>query len=86
MTTTNEIHEWFDAAKKIGSTHMIVVCDTFDHGDYPLGVYSPIVGDVQCLKEYNAHNGQNMQRVMEVYDLSKPFPNRKGLVMDLPKR
>jgi hypothetical protein len=87
MTTANDIREWFDEAKRIGSTHMIVVCDTFDHEDYPIGVYRPIVGDEQCLREYDAHNGTNMQRVMEVYDLRKSWESQSsGLTMNLPER
>ncbi len=87
MTTANEIHEWFTAAKKIGSTHMIVACDGFDHEDYPIGVYTAIKGDAECLMEYDAHNGKNMQRVMEVYDLSKSWESQAtGRVMNLPKR
>ncbi len=87
MSTASEIKDWFDEAKKIGSSHMIVVCDTFSHEDYPIGVYSPIKGDEECLKRYNEHNGPNMQRVMEVYDISKGWAAQaKGRVMNLPDR
>jgi hypothetical protein len=64
-TSKFEISSWFDRGVKQGATHMIVVCDTFDHEDYPCYAESP--EDAQ--KVYDEHNGPNMQRVMEVYDL-----------------
>lgn len=62
-TTRDDICRWFDAAKKSGATHMIVVCDTYDHEDYPVNIMSE--DDVKAKYEY--YNGKNMQRVMEVY-------------------
>ena len=38
MTTKHEIAQWFDRGVSEGATHMIVVCDTFDHEDYPVYV------------------------------------------------
>jgi hypothetical protein len=85
MTDLVEIRGWFEAAKKRGSTHMIVVCDTYDHEDYPLGVYDTIRGDADCLRQYHAHQGVNMQRVMEVYDISLGWVTQStGRVMNLP--
>ncbi len=64
-TTMEEIRAWFDRGKAQGVTHMIVVCDTFDHEDYP--VYVKPGGDPnKVLSEYS---GKDMQRVMEVYNL-----------------
>lgn len=65
MTTHDEISEWFDRGVSQGAAHMIVVCDTCDHEDYP--VFS--TGDEETRAAYAQYNGQNMQRVMEVYDL-----------------
>ena len=42
-----------------------MVCDTFDHEDYP--VYVKPGEDVRAI--YAQYNGPNMQRVMEVYNL-----------------
>jgi hypothetical protein len=64
MTTQNEISQWFDRGVKKGATHMIVVCDTFDYEDYPVYVFPE--DDVDKL--YDTHN-ENMQKVMEVYNL-----------------
>jgi hypothetical protein len=67
MTTKQEIGAWFDRglAYPEKPTHMLVVVDGFDHEDYPVFVKpSENVHDV-----YNAYNGPNMQRVMEVYNL-----------------
>ena len=63
MTTKQDISEWFDQGAKTGATHMLVVCDTFDHDDYPVFAKS----DADCVALYK-YPGE-MQRVMEVYDL-----------------
>lgn len=63
--TRIDIACWFDNGVEKKATHMIVVCDTFDHEDYPVFVMSG--EDVrEKVKKYS----ENMQRVMEVYDLS----------------
>jgi len=64
-TTKEDISGWFDRGVEKGATHMLVVCDTFDWDDYP--VYVTPEQDVQ--KSYDAYNGKNMQKVMEVYNL-----------------
>jgi hypothetical protein len=66
MTTQTLIGEWFDEGKRFKATHLIVVCDTYDHEDYPVYAFSE-QGARQVVAE---HNGVNMQRVMEVYNLS----------------
>jgi hypothetical protein len=66
MTTKEDIREWVENAPR-GTTHMIVVCDTFSHEDYP----------VYVSRRENVHDreaeyrGKNMQTVMEVYNLKK---------------
>ena len=82
MTTKEEIGTWFDKGKESGFLYMIVVCDTFDHEDYP--VYTK---EEDFKKEYDAHNNINMQRVMEVYDLSidKEFQINQGRAFNKPK-
>lgn len=69
MTTRAQIAEWFDRGKKDkkNPTHMIVVCDTFDHEDYPVYVYP----DQDVSKRVKECDESSMQRVMEVYDLRK---------------
>ncbi len=64
-----QLEEWFDRGAKDTKkpTHMIVVCDTFDHEDYPVYVY-PGQDAREVAKEYD---GKNMQRIMEVYSFSK---------------
>lgn len=63
MTTKNEIAGWFDRGIAQGATHMLIVCDTFDHDDYPVFVTS----NNDCMMKYR--NPGEMQKVMEVYDL-----------------
>jgi len=59
---------------------MIVVCDTFDHEDYP--VYAATAEE--CVATYKAPG--EMQRVMEVYDLAadKAAQLREARAMHLP--
>lgn len=58
---------WFDRGVREGATHMIIACDTFEWEDYP--VYVKKGEDVR--KKVAELDGPNMQKVMEVYDLSK---------------
>jgi hypothetical protein len=68
-TTREDIRAWFKEGKKKKATHMIVVCDTFDYEDYPVYVQKN-----EDVREVEAkYNGKGMQRVMEVYNLSKNF-------------
>ena len=65
-TIQEDIRAWIDEAKSKGATHLIVACDTFDHEDYPI----PCMSAQECRDKFKSHNGPNMQKVMEVYDLS----------------
>lgn len=63
MTTKEDIRFWLETARKQGASHVIVVCDTFDHEDYPVYVTPP--QDVHEVKE--RYDNNSMQRIMEVY-------------------
>ncbi|KKM21264.1 hypothetical protein LCGC14_1637080, partial [marine sediment metagenome] len=66
MTTREDIYNWLtceDDRRKPHHTHMLVVVDTFDYGDYP--VFTDSVHEA-----ISKYHGSNMQRVMEVYNLS----------------
>lgn len=62
-----EIAAWFDRGVAEQATHMIVVCDTFDHSDYPVNVKP----EEDVHERVTHYRNQSMQRVMEVYDLRK---------------
>ena len=66
MTTKEEISRWFDIGVQKNATYMIVVCDTFDWEDYP--VYITQEQNVHDI--YKMYNNENMQKVMEVYNLN----------------
>lgn len=66
-TTKDDIKLWIKEGQDKGATHMIVVCDTYDWDDYP--VY--VMPGQDAKSEFNTRNGSNMQKVMEVYNLSK---------------
>jgi hypothetical protein len=72
-TTVEDLKEWYAQAKKEKATYMIVVCDTFDHEDYP--VYVKKGEDIH--ERVANYNGPNMQRIMEVYCMKKPFDKQK---------
>ena len=69
MTTKDDIRKWLsgEAANRNQSTHMLVICDTFDYSDYPVFCASK----VEALARI-AQPGA-MQRVMEVYNLHMPI-------------
>ncbi len=67
MTTTATLSEWFEEGVCVGEDYMIVVCDTFNHEDYP--VYCGYDEILDKYQEYSS--GKNMQRVMEVYKLDE---------------
>jgi hypothetical protein len=61
-----DISRWVYRAKEEGFTHLIVVCDTYDHDDYP--VY---VSKEEDINERIEHfRKASMQRIMEVYKMS----------------
>ncbi|MDP3710616.1 MAG: hypothetical protein Q8R29_02715 [bacterium] len=66
-TTKEDIRGWFEDGVKKGATHMIVVCDTYDHEDFP--VY--VMPGESVHKEFDKHREPNihMEKVMEVYSL-----------------
>lgn len=69
MTTKADIKRWFKRGEEQRATHMIVVCDTFDHEDYPV-----FVSEEEDVHEVESkYSGKNMQRVMEVYNLNTPI-------------
>ncbi len=66
MTTQSDIRAWLERGKDQGAAFMLVVCDTFDHEDYPVYV-SPDQDIDNVAVEFD---GVNMQRIMESYCLS----------------
>ena len=64
--TKQDIARWLSRGREQGATHVVVVCDTFDWEDYPIFV-SP---SEEAREVYSKYHGPNMQKVMEVYNLS----------------
>lgn len=61
--TRQDIGRWFDEGVAQKATHMIMVCDTFDHTDYPVYVKAD-----ESVRTREKQVGE-MLRVMEVYVL-----------------
>jgi hypothetical protein len=73
-TSQGDILRWLKEGKSQGATHLLVVCDTFAHEDYP--VYVKPGEDVrECARVYD---GANMQRLMEVYALHLDWKQQLG--------
>lgn len=64
-TTKEQISKWFDNAKSEGWDFLFIVCDTFSYEDYPVGVKIQ-----EYETKYKEFHDRNMQKIMEVYDLS----------------
>ncbi len=63
-----DIRRWLQRGKEEGHSYMLVVCDTFDHEDYPM-----YAGDAEQAGRFvSYYDGNNMQRVVEVYNLEIP--------------
>ncbi len=74
MTATyQDITGWLEEAKRQKATHLIVAVDTFDYGNYPIYVCE----HMSVRKEINDRNGQNMQRVDEVYNMSMDIDKQR---------
>lgn len=65
MTSKEDIRRWIRDGVRQGATHVIVVCDSFDHDDYPVYV-KPGEDPKTKVSEYEA---KPMQSIMEVYAL-----------------
>ena len=88
MTTAKHIKEWFDNGVGDNQRWMVIICDTFDYEDFPSYFDETQVKECrECIR--SAQHGENMQNLMEVYDLSmdkeKQFVAVK-LVMNGPGR
>ena len=61
--TQTQIKQWFEKAQEEKATHMVIICDTFDYGDYPVNFHSEAAARRRC------EQPGDMQRVMEVYKI-----------------
>ena len=84
-TSVQDIRAWLERGKTQGATHLIVVCDTFDHGDYPIFVMPGENARDKAFK-YGRDNGMGlptredhkMSQVMEVYSLAQDWEKQLG--------
>jgi hypothetical protein len=70
MTSKDEIRSWLERGRRKGMRWVIVVCDSFDYEDYPVYVEN---NSAAFWNTYDGHDGKNMQRIMEVYDLGENY-------------
>ena len=82
-TTRKALKRWFTEGVKKDASYMIVVCDTFDHEDYPVYVKP----SEDFWETHASYHGKNMQRIMEVYDLKLSWEEQSsGRVYNTPPR
>jgi hypothetical protein len=63
-----DIRQWFEAGVAAGRTHMIIVCDTWDHDDFPVYVMSN-----ESVEARMRYYDSDSNKIMEVYNLLKPM-------------
>lgn len=68
-TRRDEIEEWFRGGSERHARYLLVVADTFSHEDYP--TYAK--DDDECRRKMADCTTENMQRVVEIYDLRAPM-------------
>ena len=66
--------QWFNKGVADKQHYMLVYCDTFDYGDYP--VYAKDAKEFWEKLESESLSEHNMQRLMEVYDLTLDRDNQ----------
>jgi hypothetical protein len=71
MTTRDDIRLWLLQGSEQGARYMLVVCDSFDHEDYPVYVLPS-----DNLERLAQEHSVNMQRVMECYDLQMDWEDQ----------
>lgn len=64
--TKEDIRSWLKRGKESGATHMIVVCDTYDHEDYP--VY--VMPDENVRTKSEQFNGKNIEKELRVLEVA----------------
>lgn len=67
MTTMSDIREWVTTYDSSKYSHVIIVCDTYDYEDYPVGIK---IGEDIKQEVSKRNDSGKMQKVMEVYNLS----------------
>lgn len=68
-----EVQMWFQEGTRQQASHMVVICDTYDYEDYPAYITASNPEEAEAAAERK--NG-NMQKVMEVYNLSKDMQDQ----------
>lgn len=85
-TSVQELGRWFDEGVAEGATHMVVVCDRYDHTDFPVYV-RPGQDAAEVVAEERA---KPLQQVMEVYCLtmerSAQLAEPRAFHLDPPSR
>jgi hypothetical protein len=72
IATKAQIREWLERGRNDGATHVIIMCDTFSHGDYPV-----FVKHGQDPREIKRRiDDRDTHRFMECYALALPWESQ----------
>jgi hypothetical protein len=69
QVSREDIKVWFDSGVADGNTHMMVMSDDFSFEYYPIYIKPDQIPE----EVFEKNNQQNMQRVIEIYDLRQDF-------------
>ena len=62
-----QIEAWVRGAEP-ETTHVAIVCDTYDHTDYPVEIVA--LDESDCRRQVEEKSTGNMRQLMEVYSLT----------------
>lgn len=84
VTTKADIKRWFKHGMANNQKWMLIVCDTFNYEDYP--AYAK--DDSEFWDKYDHYDDNNMQKIMETYNLEKDMNEQLGYnrCYETPKR
>jgi hypothetical protein len=79
----NDISSWFNHGIAQQAVFMLVVCDTYDHEDYPVFASD----DAEAMELINEYRADTWSQLMEVYDLrlDKAEQMSKTRAWNMPK-
>jgi len=72
--SSEDIERWIKEARRMGATHIISVCDTFDYDDYPVFV---MPSDNLEEKMQHYQNTKGLLLINEVIEIVKLSKNKK---------
>tara|TARA_Y100000310_G_C20580332_1_gene762651 strand:- start:178 stop:462 length:285 start_codon:yes stop_codon:yes gene_type:complete len=91
MTATpDDIERWIAEGQKMGATHVVIVYDTWDHGNFPLFVMPGEDAHVKFTENYRTKPGECAYKADECYcllmDIDRQLNERRANHWGLPRK